>query len=53
MAVRKHESDADFPSLRAFFVPLGWILALLASYWLITDWQSVPALISATFAAIG
>ena len=42
----------DEVSGRAFAMPVVWILALLASYWLISDWQDLPQLISATFAKL-
>jgi hypothetical protein len=34
-------------------VPVLWIAALLASYWLIADWQALPNLIGDTFSSIG
>ncbi len=37
---------------RAFAVSVGWILALLGSYWLIADWQAVPRLFDTALAAI-
>lgn len=39
-------------SARAFAVSVGWILALLACYWLISDWQAVPRLIDSALATI-
>ena len=44
MAVPKKD---DFRA-RAFAGPVLWILLLLASYWLIADWQEVPQLIAST-----
>ncbi len=52
MTGRRHEAPIGSPGRRAFFVPVAWIVALLASYWLAVDWQSVPALISEALAAI-
>ncbi|HTB42055.1 MAG TPA: hypothetical protein VK741_00420 [Acetobacteraceae bacterium] len=52
MMVRKHDSNSGSPGRRAFFVPVAWIVALLASYWVLVDWQTVPMLISEAFAAI-
>ncbi|HEY3846323.1 MAG TPA: hypothetical protein VGL95_04335 [Acetobacteraceae bacterium] len=52
MTARRHDDHPGSPARHAFFVPVAWIFALLASYWLLVDWQSVPALISAGFAAI-
>jgi hypothetical protein len=33
-------------------VPVAWICALLGAYWVLVDWHSVPALVSAAFAAM-
>ncbi len=52
MAERRHDQQLGSPGRRAFVVPLAWIVALLASYWVIVDWQSLPTLISEAFAAI-
>ncbi len=52
MTGRRHDAQLGSPGRRAFFVPVAWIVALLASYWLLVDWQSVPALFSAAVAAI-
>jgi hypothetical protein len=37
---------------RALAISVGWIIALLACYWVITDWQAVPRLITSTLAAM-
>ena len=52
MTVRRHDAQLGSPGRRAFLVPVAWIAALLACYWVLVDWQSVPVLISAAFAAI-
>ncbi len=52
MTAHRHDGPAGSPNRRAFFVPVAWIVALLASYWLLADWQSVPVLISEALAAI-
>ncbi len=52
MANWKNDQERAGPGVRAFLVPIMWIAALLASYWLLADWQSVPDLISGAFAAI-
>jgi len=45
--------DAQPASLfRAFLVPVVWIVALVASYWVLADWQTLPGLISNALAAI-
>lgn len=52
MAARKLDGPSGYPGRRAYLGPLAWIVALLASYWLLVDWQSVPTLISEALAAI-
>lgn len=52
MTQRRHEVQSGSPGRRAFLVPMAWIIGLLASYWLLVDWQSVPMLVSEAFAAI-
>ncbi len=52
MMERRHDAPPGSPSRRAFLVPVAWIVALLACYWVIVDWQSVPVLISEAFAAM-
>jgi hypothetical protein len=52
MTVRRHDTQLGSPGRRAFLVPVAWIVALLACYWVLVDWQSVPVLISEAFAAI-
>jgi hypothetical protein len=37
---------------RVYAVPLFGIVVLLASYWLLMDWQDVPAMIHTTLAAV-
>lgn len=37
---------------KAFAISVGWILLLLACYWLISDWQAVPRLINSALATI-
>ena len=52
MTERRHDAQFGSPGRRAFLVPVAWIVALLASYWVLVDWQSVPVLISDALAAI-
>jgi hypothetical protein len=52
MTVRRHDTQFGSPGRRAFLVPVAWIVALLACYWVLVDWQTVPVLISEAFAAI-
>lgn len=37
---------------RAFAMPVLWIIVLLAGYWLISDWQELPQIFSATLAKL-
>jgi len=37
---------------RAFAFPLFGIVVLLAFYWLLADWQEVPAMINSTLAVV-
>ena len=37
---------------RAFAIPVMWILVLLVSYWLMSDWQALPRLFSNAIGAI-
>jgi hypothetical protein len=37
---------------RAFAMPLFGVVLLLASYWLLADWQNVPAMIRSVFAGM-
>jgi hypothetical protein len=52
MTERRHDPQSGSPGRRAFLVPVAWIVALLACYWVLVDWQSVPVLISEALAAI-
>ena len=36
---------------RAYAVPMLLIMGLLVAYWVLTDWHSLPALISSAVAA--
>jgi hypothetical protein len=42
----------DELSGRAFAVPVLWIVVLLAGYWVISDWQSLPRLFTDTLAKL-
>jgi hypothetical protein len=37
---------------RAFAVPLFGIFVLLASYWLLADWQQVPMIIGSALSVV-
>ena len=52
MTGRKHDVDVRSPTRHAFVVPLAWIAALLGFYWLLAEWQALPALISAAWGGI-
>ncbi|HXT80508.1 MAG TPA: hypothetical protein VN702_13155 [Acetobacteraceae bacterium] len=42
---------AEHPG-RAIAIPVMWILVLLVSYWLMSDWQALPRLLSSAIGAI-
>ena len=42
----------DIRGGRAFAYPLLGIFVLLASYWLLGEWQKVPMVLSAAFSAL-
>ncbi|HET8995729.1 MAG TPA: hypothetical protein VFN42_03595 [Acetobacteraceae bacterium] len=48
----KRDVNPSNLGFRAFVVPVAWIVALVASYWLIADWQTLPGLVSNAIAAI-
>lgn len=52
MAVPRKDDPTGGYSSRAYFVPVLWILALVAVYYVLADWQAVPGLIASTLAAI-
>ena len=49
-SLKRDEKRAN-PS-RAFLMPVMWIVALVASYWVLADWQTLPNLISNAIAGI-
>ena len=46
----KQNTRSESISLRALGASVAWILFLLAGYWLLADWQSLPALASSMMA---
>ena len=52
MAEGRKNDRGGLRETRAFLAPLLWIAGLLASYWVISGWQSLPSLVSATLASI-
>jgi ABC-type nitrate/sulfonate/bicarbonate transport system permease component len=45
-------SRKEMRGSRAYTVPLFGIVALLALYWLLTDWQQVPAILRSALDAV-
>lgn len=41
MAARKTS-----PSGRSFMLPLLWVILLIAVYWLLSEWRSLPSLLA-------
>lgn len=52
MTSSKRDQNRSRPGARAYLAPLAWIATLMASYWVLADWQSLPELIASTIAAI-
>lgn len=42
----------DSSGHHGYAAPVAWIVALLFGYWLISDWNSLPALINSAIATI-
>jgi len=45
-------SRKDSNGTHGYAAPLAWIVVLLFGYWLIIEWNSLPALISSALATI-
>lgn len=52
MTSPRRDRNRSRPGARTYLAPLAWIAALMASYWVLADWQSLPELIANTIAAI-
>ena len=52
MSNGKHRDYQAKLNARAFLVPAMWIAALLASYVVLADWQTIPGAISSALASI-
>ncbi len=52
MTSLKRDETRSTLSARTFLVPVAWIVALVASYWVLAEWQALPNLISNAIAAI-
>lgn len=52
MSRPKDEGNRTGPGARAFVGPVIWIAALVAGYWVLADWQTLPDLISAALPGI-
>lgn len=48
----KHQHNESYAARRGLYASLVWIAALMASYFILTDWHSLPALLAATVHAI-
>ena len=48
MTGTKKESNGT----HGYVAPVAWIMVLLAGYWLIAEWKSLPALIHSAIAMI-
>jgi hypothetical protein len=45
-------NDSPADTRRAMFGVVGWITLLLISYWLVAEWQSLPALASSLLSSV-
>lgn len=45
-------SRKELRGSRAYTVPLFGIIVLLGCYWLLADWQQVPAIVQSALSAI-
>ena len=52
MPTGKRLGYSGYDSRRAIFGVVAWIMILLAGYWLVADWQSLPALASALITSV-
>jgi hypothetical protein len=48
----RRPSDASSDSRRAIFSVVAWIAVLLAGYWLVAEWQSLPVLASSLLTSV-
>jgi hypothetical protein len=48
MAITRKDGGGN----HGYVAPVAWIVILLCGYWLISEWKSLPGLVSAVFAAI-
>ncbi|MBV9252263.1 MAG: hypothetical protein JO227_23830 [Acetobacteraceae bacterium] len=53
MNIRRRDVPRSGYTARAFVVPVVWIVILLLSYWVLSDWQSLPILVSGALASGG
>ena len=44
MTAGRRLGDSGYGTRRAIYGVVAWILVLLAVYWLVAEWQSLPAL---------
>jgi hypothetical protein len=52
MTGRRQDGQSGSAGRRAFVLPVAWIVALLACYWLAVDWRTVPALLAQAVATL-
>ena len=46
------ETKKESNGTHGYVAPVAWIMVLLAGYWLISEWKSLPALIHSAIATI-
>ena len=52
MPTGKRFGDPVYGTRRAIYGVVAWILVLLVTYWLLAEWQSLPALASSLLAPL-
>jgi hypothetical protein len=50
MVERSRMSHGQAPGRSNFFAPVLWIAALIGSYFIIAEWQTLPHLVSSALA---
>jgi hypothetical protein len=52
MPIGRRVEQPGYDARRAILGVVAWILVLLAGYWLVTDWQSLPRLVNEVMTTI-
>ena len=52
MPAGKRSGDPVYGTRRAIYGVVAWILILLAAFWLLVEWQALPALAASLLAPV-